>query len=112
MKKIIIGSLLFMVSSGAVFAATDGSVMNEHERAAISHQRMNNSEAPVHQQAIADHLKQAGKADTSIKADNAIQVQDIGEHERAVMSHQRMNNSEAPVHQQAIETHNKLAGSQ
>ena len=80
--------------------------LNEHEKAAIIHNAMNNGHAQAHQDMAEQHKKMMGNnnAKTTTQAEPFTAM---NEHEKAAMVHRNMNNGHSAAHQQAADEHLK-----
>ncbi|HCM61691.1 MAG TPA: copper-binding protein [Morganella sp. (in: Bacteria)] len=113
MKKVITTAALMMVFSGAATAATQNtprfSQMNEHEKAVVAHDMMNNGRSGAHQVISNDHKNKA-PAEQKATENTTTGFSQMNEHEQAAVAHDMMNNGRAGQHQVISNKHNQLAG--
>ncbi|GAA0330800.1 copper-binding protein [Morganella psychrotolerans] len=113
MKKVITTAALMMIFSGAATAATQNttrfSQMNEHEKAVVAHDMMNNGRSGAHQVMSSDH-KNKVPAEQKAAENTTTGFSQMNQHEQAAVAHDMMNNGRAGQHQVISNKHSRLAG--
>ena len=113
MKTLLTSAALMMVFSGAATAATQNttrfSQMNEHEKAVVAHDMMNNGRSGAHQVMRSDH-KNKSSSEQKASENTTTGFSQMNEHEQAAVAHDMMNNGRTGQHQVSSNKHNQLAG--
>lgn len=113
MKTLLTSAALMMVFSGAATAATQNttrfSQMNEHEKAVVAHDMMNNGRSGAHQVMSSDH-KNKSPAEQKAAENTVAGFSQMNEHEQAAVALDMMNNGRTGQHQVISNKHNQLAG--
>lgn len=108
MKKLMAVAAVIMTFSGAVSAASQSATpfaqMNEHEKAAVAHDMMNNGRSGTHQLMSREHHN---KTETGMKKNtaNAPRFSQMDEHQQAAVAHDMMNNGRTGQHQSISKKH-------
>ncbi|OBU13224.1 hypothetical protein [Morganella psychrotolerans] len=110
MKTLLTSAALMMVFSGAATAATQNttrfSQMNEHEKAVVAHDMMNNGRSGAHQVMSSDH-KNKSPAKQKAAENTVAGFSQMNEHEQAAVAHDMMNNGRSGPHQLLAEQHRR-----
>ncbi|OBU11412.1 hypothetical protein AYY17_01355 [Morganella psychrotolerans] len=113
MKTLLTTTALMMVFSGAATAATQNTTnfnqMNEHEKAVVAHDMMNNGRSGAHQVMSSDH-KNKISAEQKASENTVTGFSQMNEHKQAAVAHDMMNNGRSGQHQVISNKHNQLAG--
>ncbi|WP_413728134.1 copper-binding protein [Sodalis sp. RH19] len=79
--------------------------MDEHGKAALSHENLKNSNSPVHQSMAEMHKKQIKNKAPGDTATSKT-FTDMSEHEKAAVAHEKSNNGQSSIiHEQQAEQH-------